>query len=87
MTLLIGIHVMCAATAAAIAAIMLGSWHQTRAAMQLHVGLCFLLLTVVNGIVVCDRLAPPANEWGTTRLAISVVAIGFLLYGVLFRER
>ena len=87
MTMLIAIHVLCATTAAAIAAIMLRSWHQTRAAMQLHVGLCFLLLTAVNAIVVLDRLAPPANEWATTRLVASVVAISFLLYGVLIRER
>lgn len=87
MTLLIGIHLLCAGTAAAISLIMLRSWHETRAAMQFHVGLCFLMLALVNAIVVMDRLTPPANAWATTRLLLSVCAIGVLLYGVLIRER
>lgn len=87
MTVLIAIHLLCAVTAAAICAIMLRSWHASRAPMQLHVGACFALLAVVNTIVVYDRLAPPPNEFATLRLSLSVVAIGFLLYGILIRER
>ena len=87
MTMLVAIHVLCALTAAAIAAIMLRSWHGSRAPMHFHVGACFALLTLVNAIVVFDRLTPPGNELATLRLSISVVAISFLVYGLLIRER
>ena len=85
--MLIAIHLLCAATAAAIAITLARAWRVSGSPMQLHIAICFGLLFVVNAFVALhDYLDfPPAMV--TARLALSVLAIGFLLYGLLIKER
>ena len=84
--MLIAIHLLCAATAFAIAVLLLRAWHVSRSGMQLHTGVCFAILTVVNGIVAFDRWSGPPNDFSTLRLSLSVLAVGFLLYGIVVKE-
>jgi hypothetical protein len=85
--MLIAIHLMCAATAAAISIILIRAWRASASPMQLHTAICFGLLGVVNVLVVLQKEMQFPSEMVTVRLAVSVVAVGFLVYGVLIKER
>jgi hypothetical protein len=84
--MLIAIHLMCAATAVAIAVLLLRAANTSRSGMQFHTGVCFAMLAVANLMVVADRIWSPEPWLTTLRLALSVLAIGTLLRGLLAGE-
>jgi hypothetical protein len=48
--------------------------------------LCFAGLTVSNGILVLDRLVYPNVDLTTPRLAVSLLSVALLVYGLIWEE-
>lgn len=80
------IYALCALTSAICAILLLRSYFKTRYRLLLWAGLCFVGLTANNILMVTDKLFFPQEHLLTVRLVIAVVAIFFLLYGLIFDE-
>jgi hypothetical protein len=80
------IYSLCALTCLACAMLLLRSYRQTRSQMLLWSGLCFAGLTASNVLLVLDRLVFPAVDLSTTRLAVALVALLLLLYGLIWES-
>lgn len=80
------IYALCALTSAICAILLLRSYFKTRYRLLLWAGLCFVGLTANNILMVTDKVFLLEEYLLTTRLVIAVVAIFFLLYGLIFDE-
>ena len=80
------IYGLCALTSAACAALLLRSYFGTRFRLLLWSGLCFIGLTLNNVLLVLDRLVYTAVDLSTWRLLVALVAILFLLYGLIMES-
>lgn len=80
------IYALCALTSAICAILLLRSYFKTRYRLLLWAGLCFVGLTANNILMVTDKVFFLEEHLLTARLVIAVVAIFFLLYGLIFDE-
>jgi hypothetical protein len=80
------IYSLCALTCLACAALLLRAYRQTRLQMLLWSGLCFAGLTASNFLLVLDRLVFTLVDLSTTRLAVALVALLLLLYGLIWEN-
>jgi hypothetical protein len=80
------IYSLCALTAALCAVLLLRGYSRTRAPMLFWSGLCFAGLTVSNVLLVLDRIVLPAEDLSTARLAVGLVALLLLVYGLVMGE-
>ncbi len=78
------IYSLCALTCGICAWLLLRGHHHTRFRLLFWSGLCFAMLTVSNALVVADRIFLPDVSLGTWRLATTAVALGLLLYGLIW---
>ena len=78
------IYSLCAVTCALCAGLLLRGYARTRFRLLFWSGLCFAVLTVSNALVVADRIFLPDVSLGTWRLATTAVALGLLLYGLIW---
>ena len=80
------IYLLCAATAAACAILLLRGYRQSRHRLLLWSGLCFVGMFLNNVILVVDRLILPEQDLTTWRLGTALVALLPLLYGLIWEE-
>ena len=80
------IYTLCALTAALCAVLLLRGYSRTRAPMLFWSGLCFVGLTASNTLLVLDRIVLPTVDLSTARLAVSLVALALLIYGLVMGE-
>jgi hypothetical protein len=80
------IYSLCALTAALCAVLLLRGYSRTRTRMLFWSGLCFAGLTLGNIVLVLDRIVFPAVDLTTARLAVSLVALLLLIYGLVMGE-
>jgi hypothetical protein len=80
------IYSLCALTAALCAVLLLRAYSRTRTRMLFWSGLCFAGLTASNILLVLDRIVLPAVDLSTARLAVSLVALLLLIYGLVMGE-
>ncbi|HUP98700.1 MAG TPA: DUF5985 family protein [Usitatibacter sp.] len=80
------IYSLCALTALACAILLLRAYAQSRARVLLWSGLCFAGLTLNNVLLVVDRLVLPATDLFTLRLAVALLALLLLLYGLIWEH-
>jgi hypothetical protein len=78
----IAIYLLCAATAAACAVLLLRAWRRTRHRLLLWSGLCFCGMFVNNVLLVVDRELLPDQDLRTWRLAAGLIALMPLLNGL-----
>jgi hypothetical protein len=78
------IYSLCALTCAACTWLLLRGYGRTRFRLLLWSGLCFAMLTLSNALVVADRIFLPDVSLATWRLATTLVALGLLLYGLIW---
>ena len=76
------IYLLCALTAAGCSALLFRGYKASNARLLFWSGLCFAGLTISNLVVVADKLLLPMSDYAPWRVAISVAAIGVLLYGL-----
>jgi hypothetical protein len=80
------IYSLCALTAALCAVLLLRGYLRTRTRMLFWSGLCFLGLTASNTLLVLDRIVLPSVDLSTARLAVGLVALLLLIYGLVMGE-
>ena len=80
------IYTLCALTSLACAVLLLRSYARTRAKLLFWSGLCFCGLTLNNVVLVLDRFVFTQVDLSFARLVIAAVAIGLLLYGLIWEE-
>lgn len=64
--------------------LLLRRYAQVRLRLLLWSGLCFAMLTLANALVFINFVLVPEADYHTTRLAIAVVGMSLLLYGLVW---
>lgn len=80
------IYVMCAATAALCAVLLLRGWQRTRTGLLFWSGLCFAGLAASNVILALDRLVFTHTDLTIPRLVAALVALLLLLFGLIWES-
>ena len=80
------IYLACMLTSFACAWLLYRSYLHSRHRLLFWSTLCFAGLTVSNLLLVVDRLVLPEVDMITARLVVSLVAVGLLLYGLIWEE-
>ena len=80
------IYSLCALTSSICAVLLLRSYFKSRYRLLFWAGLCFVGLTVNNVLMVTDKIIFPNEHLLTIRLLVALLAILFLLYGLIFDE-
>jgi hypothetical protein len=75
------VYLLCLASSAACAWLLLRSHLRSRSRLLLWSAVCFLLLAVNNLLVVVDLLLVPSVDMMVVRLLCSLAAVAVLLYG------
>jgi hypothetical protein len=80
------IYTLCAFTALLCAVLLLQTYYRSHYSFLLWSGLCFVGLTASNALLVVDRLfTPPDVDLSTWRLAVGLLAMLVLLYGLIWK--
>lgn len=69
------------------AVLLLQGYRRGRTRLLLWSGLCFLVLALSNTIVFLDRVIVPEVDLYMWRIGTAVVAMGLLLFGLVWEER
>lgn len=81
------IYVLCSLTSAACAVLLHRNARRAGSRMLFWCGLCFWLLTLASVLAIVDHyLLPDAQLW-PLRHGAGLLAVGVLLYGLIFEER
>jgi hypothetical protein len=79
------VYILCFLTSAACGWLLVRSYLHTRTALLLWTAICFVLLAVNNFLVVVDLVfLPGAIDLRPMRFAVTLVALGTLLYGFIW---
>jgi hypothetical protein len=81
------VYLLCAATSAACAALLLRAHRRTATPLLFRSALCFVGLALNNTILVIDAVVVPDIDLSTWRLIPAVLGVGFLLYGLIWEAR
>jgi hypothetical protein len=81
------VYLLCAATAFACALLLLRAYGRSHARLLLWAGLCFLGLTLNNALVFVDLVLVPSLDLFTWRNVAALLAVGTLLYGLIWDLR
>ncbi len=76
------IYGLCALTCLLCAVLLLRAYLRSRARVLFWSGLCFVGLTAGNVLLVLDRIVLPLADLSTARLAVALVSVLLLLYGL-----
>ncbi|HYJ31169.1 MAG TPA: DUF5985 family protein [Allosphingosinicella sp.] len=78
------VYLLCFATSSACALLLARNYRRTRARLLLWSALCFLFLALNNLVVMIDLLLLPDVDLQIPRLALSLGAVGLLLFGCIW---
>jgi len=79
------VYTLCFLTRAACAYLLMRSYAQTRLRLLLGSALCFFFLALNNLIVIFDMMLPEHN-FSLLRVALSLIAVTLLLYGLIWER-
>ena len=80
------VYLLCAATSGACALLLLRAYHRTGTRLLLWSSLCFVGLTLNNGLLVVDLIVVPDVDLSTWRLVPAVGGVALLLYGIVWES-
>ncbi len=80
------VYLLCAATSAACAVLLLRGHHRTGTPLLLWSGLCFVGLALNNAMLVVDLILIPDVDLPTWRLLPAAAGVAFLLYGLVWES-
>jgi hypothetical protein len=80
------IYSLCALTGLTCAILLLRSYQKTRVQLLLWSGLCFVGLTASNVLLVLDRIIYPNIDLSSARLAMALVGLLLLLFGLIWEN-
>lgn len=78
------IYAMCALTAFLCAWLLLQGYRRSRYRLLLWGGLCFSILTLNNLLLIADKILVSMADLSTARIAVALVAMVILLYGLIW---
>ena len=78
------VYLLCFLTSSACAWLLARNYARTRARLLLWSALCFVLLAANNFVVILDLLLLPEVDFRLARLALSLGAVGILLFGFIW---
>jgi hypothetical protein len=81
------IYILCALTCLLCTVLLLRRWKTTGLGLLFWSGICFLTLTVANVLLFVDRIIVPASDLATLRNSITLLAILFMLVGLIMGRR
>jgi hypothetical protein len=81
------VYILCLLTSAACAALLLRSWRETRSALLLSSGLCFLGLAINNILLLLDLVVFPDLDLRWVRNVVALGSIGLLIHGLVAESR
>lgn len=81
------VYVLCAATSALCAALLIRGYRASRSRLLLWSSICFIGLAANNALLVVDRLVIEDVDLSTWRLAPAVVGMAALVYGLVSEDR
>jgi hypothetical protein len=81
------IYIMCAATSAACATLLLRSYYQTRVKLLFWSGLCFVGLGLSNVLLVVDLILLPEISFWLPRNLLTLSGVSVLLFGLIWEAR
>lgn len=79
------VYLLCFATSAICAGLLLRSWIATRGSLLLWSALCFLFLAINNLLVIIDLMVVPGIDLGMLRLGATLAGVSVLLFGFIWR--
>jgi hypothetical protein len=80
------IYTLCTFTSLVCAVLLLRGYVKSKYRLLLWAGICFVGITLNNALLVADKLIYPNVDLLTTRLLVALIALVFLLYGLIFDE-
>lgn len=80
------VYLLCAATSAACAVLLLRGHHRTGTPLLLWSGLCFVGLALNNAMLVVDLILIPDVDLSTWRLLPAAAGVASLLYGLVWES-
>ena len=78
------VYTLCFLTSSACTLLLARSYRRTAARLLLWSALCFALLALNNLVVILDLLVLRDIDFGVTRLALALAAVGVLLFGFIW---
>jgi hypothetical protein len=81
------VYLLCAATSAVCAVLLLRAHRRTRTPLLLWSALCFVGLALNNAMLVIDLIVLPDVDLSTWRLVPALVGVGLLVYGLVWEPR
>lgn len=81
------VYVMCAATSALCAILLVRRYLQSRSRLLLWSSICFIGLAANNALLVVDRLVVRDIDLATWRVVPAAVGLGALVYGLVWENR
>ena len=78
------VYLLCFLTSSACAGLLARNYRRTGARLLLWSALCFVLLAANNFVVILDLLLLPEIDFRVARLALSLGAVGVLLFGFIW---
>ena len=79
------IYSLCALVAALCTFLLLRAWTVSRYRLLLWTGICFAGLTVTNVLLFVDKIVlPPEIDLSPARIVVTLLAMGVLLYGLVW---
>lgn len=81
------IYVLCILTSLACAWLLLGSYRRTRHRLLFWSGMCFVVITLNNVLLLVDRVIfPQTVDLMPYRLGSALLALVLLLYGLIYEK-
>lgn len=81
------VNVLSCITTFVCAALLLRGYYRTDSKLLLWSGLCFLGLTVANGLVIADLVLFPRVDLFTWRTGAGAVSMALLVYGLIWESK
>lgn len=81
------IYILCILTSLACAWLLLGSYRRTRHRLLFWSGMCFVVITLNNVLLLVDRVVFPTSvDLMPYRLGSALLALLLLLYGLIYEK-
>jgi hypothetical protein len=81
------LYLLCTATAIVCCLLLLRGWRQSGARLLFWSALCFATLALENFLLFLDLVVLPAADLSPVRVAMGLMAVIFLLYGLIWHEK
>ena len=81
------LYLLCMGTALACAGLLLRGYRRSRFRLLFWSGLCFCALSLENLILFLDRIIWPEIDLSLLRVAVALVGLAVLLYGLISNDK